>query len=345
LRSRHSSLYLGIGAQEGRDLGIPGADGPGVFSGTEYLGRVNRSEPTGIGQTVIVVGGGNTAIDSARCARREGAKVTILYRRTRQEMPAVEHEVDDALAEGVELIELAAPLAIVRDGANRPRAVEAQRMQLGDPDASGRRSPKPVEGSQFTLEADTLITAISQVPVLEGLEALDHDGDWLVADTAGAVGGAVMAGGDALGLGIAGNAIVQGRRAAESLHRRLSGQAEDGAAPARAGIGPDQVRFESKATSEPVHKPELPARERVQMGMAEVSGNITERQFLAETERCFSCGSCFGCEQCYMYCTKGCFTRLEEPQPGMYFALNLDECQECGKCVEVCPCGFLEVRP
>jgi formate hydrogenlyase subunit 6/NADH:ubiquinone oxidoreductase subunit I len=76
--------------------------------------------------------------------------------------------------------------------------------------------------------------------------------------------------------------------------------------------------------------------------MTEVAGTVTEEQFLAEVERCYSCGSCFGCEQCFMYCTSGCFTRLEEPRPGFYFSLNLDACQECGKCIEVCPCGFLE---
>jgi formate hydrogenlyase subunit 6/NADH:ubiquinone oxidoreductase subunit I len=78
--------------------------------------------------------------------------------------------------------------------------------------------------------------------------------------------------------------------------------------------------------------------------MTEVAGTVSEEQFLAEVERCFSCGSCFGCEQCYMYCTAGCFTRLEQPRPGMYFSLNLDACQECGKCIEVCPCGFLEAN-
>ena len=76
---------------------------------------------------------------------------------------------------------------------------------------------------------------------------------------------------------------------------------------------------------------------------SEVSETIDEASFLKEVERCFSCGSCFGCERCYMYCTAGCFTRVEEARPGAYFSLNLDACQECGKCVEVCPCGFLEV--
>ena len=101
LRERHSSLYLGIGAQKGRGLKIPGADGPCVWTGTDFLERINKGEEIDIGARVVVVGGGNTAIDAARCARRSGSSVTILYRRTRTEMPAIAHEIDDAIEEGV----------------------------------------------------------------------------------------------------------------------------------------------------------------------------------------------------------------------------------------------------
>lgn len=343
LRSRHSSLYLGIGAQQGQVPSLPGGEGPGVWSGTEYLGRINRGEPVAAGARVVVVGGGNTAIDSARCARRGGAEVTILYRRSREEMPAIAREIDDALEEGVALLLLTAPVAIGRSAEGRLETVRVQRMQLGMPDASGRRSPVPIEGSAYDLVADTVIMAVSQLPALEGLETVDHRGNWLVADAHGAVGENLLAGGDALGLGIAGNAIVQGRRAAEALHARLRDSREaDAAAAARPEIHGDKVRFATKPGSAAVRTPTLSGRERVQLGMAEVAGTVNEAQFLAEVERCYSCGSCFGCEQCFMFCTSGCFTRLEEPRPGFYFSLNLDACQECGKCIEVCPCGFLE---
>ena len=343
LRELHSSLYLGIGAQLGQGLPIPGGDGPGVWTGTEYLVRINRGETVDIGSQVIVVGGGNTAIDAARCARRCGAEVTILYRRSREEMPAIAHEIDDALEEGIELLQLATPVAIGRAADDRLQTVRVQRMELGEPDESGRRSPVPIAGSEYEVTADAVIMAVSQVPVLKGLEALDHQGNWLVADAAGAVGENIVAGGDALGPGIAGEAIVQGRRAAEALHGRLRGS-EDGGSPDPVGpeIHGDQVRFATKAGSAAVHTPMLPAEERVRLGMTEVAGTVDESQFLAEVQRCYSCGSCFGCEQCFMYCTSGCFTRLEEPRPGMYFSLNLDACKECGKCIEVCPCGFLE---
>ena len=343
VRSLHSSLYLGIGAQQGLALRIPGAEGPGVWTGTDYLARINRGETVAVGDRVIVIGGGNTAIDAARCARRGGAEVTILYRRSRQEMPAIAHEIDDALEEGVELVLLAAPVALNRDPDGRLKSAQVQRMALGEPDTSGRRSPVPIEDSEYEMTADAVIMAVAQVPVLEGLEALDHQGNWLVADAAGAVSEDILAGGDALGPGIAGEAIVQGRRAAEALHARLCGQQEK--APKVSGrpeIHGEDVRFATKPGSAAVHTPMLPAEERVRLGMTEVAGTVDESQFLAEVERCYSCGSCYGCEQCFMYCTSDCFTRLEEPRPGMYFSLNLDACKECGKCIEVCPCGFLE---
>jgi NADPH-dependent glutamate synthase beta subunit-like oxidoreductase/NAD-dependent dihydropyrimidine dehydrogenase PreA subunit len=346
LRDRHDALYLGIGAQAGRGLPVPGGEGPSVWTGTEYLERMNKGETVATGLHVVVVGGGNTAIDAARCARRGGAEVTIVYRRTRDEMPAVSHEIDDALEEGIELMLLTLPTRVDRRGDGRLTGLQLQKMELGEPDESGRRRPVPLEGSEFNLPADTVIAAISQVPSLEGLEALDHEGNWLLADAKGALEADIIAGGDALGLGIAGEAIVQGRRAAEGLHARFRGLDGDAVKdPEAAGIHPEQVLFDTKPETEPVHEVKLPGAKRVELGMAEVARTIDEELFLQEVERCFSCGSCFGCEQCYMYCTAGCFTRVEEAGPGMYFTINLDNCEECGKCIEVCPCGFLEVSP
>jgi NADPH-dependent glutamate synthase beta subunit-like oxidoreductase/ferredoxin len=344
LRERHETLYLGIGAQKGRKLGLVGEEGPMVWTGTEYLSRINCGEAIDVGARVVVIGGGNTAIDAARSARRTGAEVTILYRRTRTDMPAIEYEIEDALEEGIELVLLAAPVRLKRLPDGKLEELVACRMQLGNEDESGRRRPFPIEDSEFTMPLDSLIEAVSQLPALEGFEALDHEGSFLAADQSATVGEGVLAGGDALGLGIAGNAIMHGRQAAENLHARLAGLwYEESAAADPSIIGPDHVKFESKPEAPAAQTPMLPGAQRVAMGSAEVARTITEHEFLAETQRCFSCGSCFGCEQCSMYCTAGCFTKLEEAGPGMYFTLSLDACEECGKCIEVCPCGFLEV--
>jgi NADPH-dependent glutamate synthase beta subunit-like oxidoreductase/NAD-dependent dihydropyrimidine dehydrogenase PreA subunit len=343
LRERHAALYLGIGAQLGRALGVPGEKGPSVWTGTDYLFRLNRGEKIDPGGRVLVIGGGNTAVDAARSARRSGAEVTIVYRRTREEMPAVEHEIDDALEEGIEILFLVAPLRVQRREDGKLTGLVACRMELGEMDSSGRRRPVEIPDSRFTLAADSVIAAVSQLPELDGFETLNRDGNWFVTDTAGSVGNGILAGGDALGLGVAGDAIVQGRRAAEELIARFSAEQTHEPENDRPGIGPEQVRFDYKPESAAVQSPKLPGEERIRMGSAEVARTISEEQFLAETERCYSCGSCFGCEQCSMFCTTGCFTKLEEVSQGMYFTLALDQCHECGKCVEVCPCGFLEV--
>jgi NADPH-dependent glutamate synthase beta subunit-like oxidoreductase/Pyruvate/2-oxoacid:ferredoxin oxidoreductase delta subunit len=350
LRARHATVYLGIGAQMGRGLGVPGEEGPSVWTGTDYLARVNCGEDVDLGTRVVVVGGGNTAVDAARTARRTGAEVTILYRRSRAEMPAIEEEIEDAIEEGIDLVLLGAPVRIERLPNGKLAALVACRMELGEPDESGRRRPIPIPGSDYSIPADSVIAAVSQAPILEGFEALDRDGNWLLTDGGGSAGDGVLAGGDALGLGIAGDAIVQGRRAAEELHARLRGLSAtdvkaDRKMDGRPEIGPDRVMLDYKPEVQAVHAPKLTGAERVQMGKAEVAGTITEEEFLTETSRCFSCGSCFGCEQCSMFCTPGCFTKLEEVGPGVYFTLTLDQCEECGKCVEVCPCGFLEVTP
>jgi ferredoxin len=140
-------------------------------------------------------------------------------------------------------------------------------------------------------------------------------------------------------------AIVQGRHAAEALHARFRGLAPPEAPEnGKRLVGADEIIMEFHETRPPALPERLSPEERLAAPMAEVSGRITEEQFLAETSRCFSCGSCFGCSQCEMFCTSGCFTKLEEVGPGIYFTLTLEQCQECGKCVEVCPCGFLEVN-
>ena len=340
LRERHDVLYVAIGAQAGRGLGIAGDDDPAVWNGVDYLAAVNRGVPVPVGESVIVVGGGNTAVDAARTARRAGAEVTILYRRSREEMPAIDAEVEEALAEGVGLLLLVAPARIER----RDRAslvLTAVRMQLGEPDESGRRRPLAIPESEFELSADTVIAAVSQEPAWAGLEELRCDG-WLAADERGALTGSVWGGGDAVQLGIAGDAIAHGLRAAVTLDARLRGRCEPPADPRRQ-IGSDALRLDSFAPRTRAPRAHLSPGEAVSRPRAEVSLGISEDDLLAEASRCFSCGSCFGCEQCWMFCTARNYTRLADARPGAYFSLSLDACKDCGKCIEVCPCGFLEV--
>lgn len=336
LRERHAALFLGIGAGRGLTLGIPGEDGEGTWTGTEYLARVNRGEAVTLGTQVIVVGGGNTAVDAARAARRTGADVTMLYRRTRAEMPAIDAEVEDALAEGVRIEYLVAPVEVQRD-AGAVRGLMVRRLELGAPDASGRRAPVPVAGSEYELAATAIIAAVSQQPDWLGAGDLLPGSVW-AADPE--FGDGLWTGGDTLGLGTAGRAIQHGRRAAEAVHHRLQ-ELPSPVNGKKLPLRPGAVKPDFYGSALPTPLPRRPADTWQIDPDGELQGTISEEAFLEEVSRCFSCGHCYGCEQCFMYCNAGGFTKLEEVAPGAYFALDLDRCLRCGKCVDLCPCGFV----
>jgi len=342
LRERHELVFLGLGAQAGRELGIPGEFGAGVMPGIEYLRARKQGEQAPLGERVLVIGGGNTAMDAARSARRDGAAVTVLYRRSEAEMPAAKHEVDDARAEGIAFRFLLAPTSISRDG-DAIHGVEAQLMRLGEPDDSGRRRPVPVPGLTETLAADTVIVAVSQSPDWRGTEGLGESGQWLHTRDDGQLGEDLWAGGDDRGPGIASRAIAQGRLAAESAHARLRGEPPP-TAESRGPVPYGSVKADFYADCQRVPVPRRPQEEWLSMPELEIDGTISRDQACAEAARCMSCGLCFDCRQCFMYCNASGFTRIEEPRPGSYFVFAMDACEGCGKCIEICPCGYLESR-
>jgi formate hydrogenlyase subunit 6/NADH:ubiquinone oxidoreductase subunit I len=257
-------------------------------------------------------------------------------------MPAGNEEIEDALEEGVELLPLVQVIQLERSLDDSLVAVVTRRMRLGGREATGRRRPIPISGSEKRFEIDSLIEAISQHPDLEGFDECGSRGGWLLeSDTSGA-GTEVLAGGDVIGLGIAGKAIVQGRLAAERLHDRFQGVHDRARVPPTSIVGSDRVKFESRSIAPRAVGEKLDVDERLRIADAEVTRRITEGQLLAEAERCVSCGSCLGCGQCAMFCTTGCYKELLHGSHGNYFELSMDRCHECGKCIEVCPSGFLE---
>jgi dissimilatory sulfite reductase flavoprotein subunit len=343
LKSKHKVIFLGIGADKGRLLSAPGEEGPGVFTGTEYLYKVNNGEMVDIGKKVAVIGGGDTAIDAARAARRAGAEVTILYRRTRTEMPAIDSEVEDAIKEDVKIEFLVAPIEIKREG-DKVSAVVVQKMELGEPDDSGRRRPVPIEGSEYDVPIDSLIAAISQQADWSPLGELGPEGKWIEADKHGKVRDGVYCGGDALNLGLATIAIGQGRTAALAADAALRGKSVP-EAEALPKIEKDRIKldfYDEKARVERKHRP---TEEWISKPNEEIDLGITSEQFLEEINRCFSCGLCFGCERCWMYCTPSCFTKVSKLAPGQpYYDIKLDTCDGCKKCADECPCGYIDMQ-
>lgn len=343
LRERHRLVFLGLGAQGARRLGIPGEEGPGVIPGINYLRRRKEHIESLRGKKTIVIGGGNTAIDAARSARRDGADVILLYRRSEEEMPAEPGEVDDARREGVEFRFLVAPTRVEREG-HAIRAVEVQAMRLGEPDDSGRRRPEPVPGQLTKVPADVILVAVAQAPDWSGIDKVADAGTWLKTAADGRLDVNLWAGGDDRGPGIASSAIAQGRLAAESAHAELRGLEAPPLTDLRKPLPGGTVKPDYYAERPRAEKPRRPTREWLADPEAEIDQTLTYQQACDEASRCMSCGLCFDCRQCFMYCNQSGFTRIQETHPGHYFAMALDACEGCGKCIEICPCGYLEAR-
>lgn len=224
----YEAVFITVGAHKNQEMRIPGEDARRVIPGVTFLRDLNLGKPADVGERVVVIGGGNVAIDSARCALRLGARdVTILYRRSRHEMPASDEEIEAALEEGVKIEYLVAPLQVfTADG--KAAGLRCMRMELGKPDTSGRRRPIPVEGSEFDIELDTLIPAIGQVPDISflgessGIELTKRGTIAVNPDTLETSRPGVFAGGDCqTGPKIAIEAIAAGKKAAVSIDKYL----------------------------------------------------------------------------------------------------------------------------
>lgn len=340
LRRDYKAIFVGVGAHKGKKLGIAGDDAPNVWAGTDFLHRINTGELIDVGSKVVTVGGGDTAIDAARVALRLGAKSVILYRRTRDEMPAIKPEIKGAEDEGVELHFLAAPLEIYKEGDKAVR-MKCQRMQLGEPDASGRRRPVPIEGDTFEMDFTTLIAAISQEPDFAGFEDLKEGKDWIKTDPKqqSKVNG-VYSGGDDIELGIAVTAIYHGRRAAEAIHEMITGEpmspepdAAKVAKKVRAKFYEDKVRMTPK---------EMAVEERLKALDKEIASTMTREEAIGEAKRCMSCGKCFDCGTCWSYCQEGGI--VKPAVKGEPYKIKLEICIGCNKCAAGCPCGYIEMR-
>ena len=309
LNNGYNAVYLATGAHRGIELAVPGEKASGVRQGVDFLREVNLTGKTDVGNQLIIIGGGNVAIDVARSAVRLGAgEVRILYRRTRTEMPAWEEEIQAAESEGVQITYLAAPQEIlVEDG--RVSGMRCIRMKLTEPDSSGRRRPVPIPGSEFEIEADQVIPAIGQRPDLSAFEDMTglNFSRWGTAEvnsvTYATDRQGVFAGGDLqTGPWIAIGAIAAGQEAAESIIRYFDGQ---DMAEGREPVTNENPVYRSIPESEPILQrkkmPELPIAERagnfneVELGYDELAGR-------SEAKRCLNCGYCCECYQCVEAC-------------------------------------------
>jgi NADPH-dependent glutamate synthase beta subunit-like oxidoreductase len=342
LRKEYKAIFVAIGAHRGIELKIEGESAPNVFTGTDFLHRANTGERIEVGSDVVVIGGGDTAIDAARVSRRLGANVTIVYRRTKNEMPAIDEEIDATEAEGIEIHYLAAPIEIYEEN-GEATGMKCQRMELGEPDSSGRRRPVPIEGDTFDLSFTCLVAAVSQAPEFSGLESLIEGKGWVTVDDRfeTKVEG-IYSGGDNTNLGLVVHAIAHGRSAARAIHEMVTGEKVAAADPEMKVIRADGIKFDHYQESQHLPSHEMAVNERLRDMHAEIVSTYSDEDAIAEASRCMSCGMCFDCGTCWSFCQDNAIIKpLDKTEP---YKAKLEFCTGCKKCSEVCPCGYIEMH-
>jgi NADPH-dependent glutamate synthase beta subunit-like oxidoreductase/Pyruvate/2-oxoacid:ferredoxin oxidoreductase delta subunit len=342
LAKEYRATFVSIGAHEGIKLRVEGEDADNVFTGTDFLHRVNTGDRVDVGDSVVVIGGGDTAIDAARVARRLGANATILYRRTRKEMPAIEEEIEGALEEGVKIEYLAAPIEIYRNN-GVASGMKCQRMKLGEPDASGRQRPVPIDGDTFGLNFSTLIAAISQQPDFTGFEPFIEGRDWIKTDEKfhTKVENA-WAGGDNINLGLVIDAVWHGRRAAEAIHEAITNEPMSISPPKLGIIRFDKMKLSHYEASDRLSPTVVSVNERFKSLTTEIESTFTEDEAVHEAKRCMSCGMCFDCGNCWSYCQDNAV--IKPMTKGDPYQFKMEFCNGCKKCAENCPCGYIEMH-
>jgi len=295
----YKAVFIATGAHKSRKLNVPGEDADGVMEAMEFLQDVNVKKKAEVGKRVGIIGGGNAAVDAARVALRlpECDEVQLIYRRTRTEMPAFEEEVEALIEEGAKLQFLTAPNRVVTEN-GRMTGLECIRMELGEPDDSGRRRPVPVDGSEFVIELDTLLVAIGEQADVQFLgrghdiEISERWGTIICEDTTQTSRAGVFAGGDVVtGPDTVIEAMAAGKLAAEMMDRYIRGECVvreyDLLRPSRY-VPPVELTEEEAEQADRPDVPHLPVEERLG-NFAEVDQSITEAMAILEARRCLRC--------------------------------------------------------
>jgi len=339
LIQNYDAVFLGIGAQKGLSIDIPGEDTKNVFTGVEFLREVNSGKYVSVGKDVVVIGGGNTAMDCARVAKRLGANVSVVYRRTRVEMPAITAEIDEAMEERIMFRYHTNPVKIISDD-DKVVGILCVQMELKEPDASGRARPVPIPGSESVIPADTVILATGQAVDYDGIEVYKRDGKWVsTSETLMTNVEGVFAGGDAvLGLETVSAAIGQGTRAASAIEDYIDGSVESRLARPPIIYSKDLNTYYYKKTKR-FKKEALPIHMRLKH-FKELYPALDPEAIIDEAGRCFSCGLCFNCGNCFMYCPDNAVK--VSPKTGLY-EFDLDFCKGCGLCAKECPCHYIQM--
>ena len=353
----YAAIFFALGNHVSKKLGVPGENEEWAMSGVEFLRKVSLGKEVPAAKKVVIIGGGNTAIDAARTALRLGAKPSILYRRTREEMPAFPAEVHEADEEGIEISFLVSPVRLVME--NGQKKLECVKNRLGPPDEDGRRRPLEVKGSNYFLEVDQALTAIGEDADLAALpKKIGIQDNIILTDERGATKQeGIFAGGDiiqqphtvvhAIGSGKRAaifidcflgkkkwegvfDAIRIGERGSLSMRRYLQDEKERPPLSSKTVLLKDLNLdyFEPKKRKKTTR---LPMGKR-QGTFEEVNLGFPEETALAEAKRCFNCGVCNLCDNCYIFCPDVAIRKENGNN-----VIDYDHCKGCGICVEECP--------
>jgi 2-oxoacid:acceptor oxidoreductase delta subunit (pyruvate/2-ketoisovalerate family) len=331
---KFDAAFLAVGAHIGRRAYIPAGDASRILDAVSVLRSMEGEEKPRLGRRVVVYGGGNTAIDVARTARRLGATETVIvYRRTREKMPAHDFEVEEALQEGI-MIKWLSTIKQADDG-----QLTLEKMALDD-----KGFPQPT-GEFETIAADSLILALGQdvdLSLLNGVPGLEIKDGVVQVDRHMMTGRAgIFAGGDmvpsertvTVGVG-------HGKKAARHIDAWLRGKEYD-PAPKHEVAGFEMLHTWYYSDAPKTVRPVLDIIRR-QSSFDEVQGGLDETNALFEARRCLSCGNCFECDNCYGVCPDNAVIKLG---PGKRFQFNFDYCKGCGICAAECPCGAIKMVP
>jgi len=359
LRRDHDYVYIAIGAQGAKKMGIPGEDAAGVIDQLVFLSDVRQERNPKIGPNVAIIGGGNSAMDAARTALRlvgDSGRVRVVYRRTRAEMPADLEEVKALLDEGIEVLELHQPLEIVVAG-GKVAGMKCQKMQLGEKGSDGRRKPVPIKGAIVDVPCETVIEAIGQDVILDFIGASDLETDPVTGMTRIRN---VFAGGDAVrGASTIVKAVGDGQRVALNIIAQAGKELDIGPAAIKKGMNAAQFMAKSARRIRGIKLPEIDVK--LRKGFATVIRDLNEEEARKEAERCLYCNDV--CNVCVSVCpNRANFTYYV--RPGDYLVqkainkkgkfrietertmrltqdvqvLNIgDFCNECGNCTTFCP--------
>lgn len=360
----YQAIFIATGAHRSRALQIPGEKGKSVFRGLDLLRKINLNKKVKLGDKIAIIGGGNTAIDVARSVLRLGKKATVLYRRSKEEMPAFDEEITEAVEEGVKIRYLVNPIHIRQtDGL---QGLECLRMELGEKDESGRRRPVPIPRSDCFIKADSIIIAAGEEIEFSFLPKGMKERERIVlARQDGSTGiQGIFAGGDLTSnQRTVAHAIGSGKKAALGIECFLNGKDSEEAIrqiligngtsisisrylrPEEDRVSPHVVTFEELNNDyfEPSQRctgPKHAVKERIK-GFEEVTSGYSEGEASKEAGRCFSCGTCNRCENCYTFCPDA---SVRKEEGVLSCQIDYDFCKGCGICFSECPRGAISLE-